>query len=124
MAYEEKLDCITVEAGQDLSAKQYYFMTIAADGQIDPTGDGAKTDVILQNKPIAAGEASTLGISGVSKCVAGATVTAGDDIAVDSAGKGVPATTTGDIVAGRALTGAASGAIFSILLRPQIASPA
>ena len=107
-AYEENLKTISGEAGSDLSAKQYHFVTMAADGQYDATGDGAKADGILQNDPSVAGQAATIGIDGVSKLVVGGAVTAGDDVSSNAAGRGVSATTTGDIILGRALTGASS----------------
>ena len=56
MGYSEILTNITLEAGQDLSTKQYKFMTLASDGQIDPTAAaGGKAIGVLQNKPNAAG---------------------------------------------------------------------
>ncbi len=60
MAYELGLTTITVEAGADLSAKQYFFGTIAADGQVDPTGAAVAADGVIMNKPDAAGRACAL----------------------------------------------------------------
>lgn len=119
MAYEEALKCITVEAGGDLSSSQYLLMTINSSGQLAATGDGAKTDGVLQDKPAAAGRAASLGIEGVTKVRAGAAFTAGDDLAADSTGRAVTAT-TGDVIAGRALEDA-SGAnvVVSMLLDKQ-----
>lgn len=91
MASYQDPHCISVEAGQDLSAKQYFFMTVASDGQMDPTGDGLIGHGILQDKPTAAGVSALLAIGGVSKVVAGGTCTAGSYGAADTNGKAVNA---------------------------------
>jgi hypothetical protein len=106
MAYEEALECITLEAGADLSAKQYFFVTQAAgDGQVDPTGDGALANGVLQNKPDTAGKAATIGVRGVSKVSAGAAITRGDIVASDTNGEAVTVG-SGDYPLGRALEAA------------------
>jgi hypothetical protein len=69
--YEESLRCVTLEAGQDLSAPQFCFVSIAGDGQVDPTGAGALTDGVLQNDPNATGTAATVAIGGISRVVCG-----------------------------------------------------
>ena len=117
MAYEEQLQSISVAAGADLSEKQYRFMTINSSGELAATGDGLKADGVLQNKPDAQGRTGALGISGVSKLEAGAAITAGDDLAPDSVGRGVTASVTGDVVAARALEDASgAGSIIAVLL--------
>lgn len=78
---------VTFEAGQDLSAKQYRFVTQAADGQVDPTGDGLFANGILQNNPDAAGKAATVAILGLSRVVAGAAFDEGVLLSADAAGK-------------------------------------
>lgn len=108
MAYQESKRSLTFEAGQDLSAKQFFFVTVAADGQVDPTGDGLFADGVLQNDPDAAGKAAEVAVGEVIKVQCGAAVTAGDDVAADANGAAVTAA-TGDIIMGKALE-AASGA--------------
>lgn len=105
MSYENSLRSITLEAGQDLSTSQYRFVSVAADGQVDPTGAGAAPDGILQNKPDAAGREALVAIDGVSLVEAGAAFNAGDDVASDSVGRAVAAG-TGDVIAGTALKNA------------------
>lgn len=117
MAYESNLNCVSLEAGQDLSAKQYYFVTVASDGQVDPTGDGLEADGVLQDTPSAAGQAAQVAISGITKVACGGTVTKGGDVGSDSAGKAVDAA-TGDYILGVALETGASGSIIAMLLRP------
>lgn len=119
MATNDNLQVISLEAGADLSAKQYYFVTVAADGQVDPTGDGLAADGVVQNDPAAAGRAATVGVSGRTKVVAGGVVTAGDEVASDTSGRAVTAA-TGDIILGRALsTSANAGEIISIIFNPR-----
>lgn len=115
MAYGNGVD-ISLEAGQDLSAKQYYFVTVASDGQVDPTGDGLLAHGVLQNDPAAAGRGATVRISGVSKVVAGGACTRGGLVASDSAGKAVNVV-SGDMALGTALeTATTDGQIISVLL--------
>jgi len=92
MAYEQILSCITLEAGQDLSAKQYFFVTQAAgDGQADPTGDGLLANGVLQNAPSAAGQAATVAIGGVTRVSTGDVVARGALLASDANGEAVTA---------------------------------
>lgn len=118
-AFEEKLESLTFEAGQDLSAKQYHFVTQAADGQIDPTGDGGRADGVLQNAPAAAGRAATVGVEGTSMVVAGGAVTAGDNVASNAAGRAKTAV-GGNAVLGKArTTSTADGQLIAVLLKVQ-----
>ncbi len=111
---------ITVEAGQDLSAKQYHFVTVASDGQVDATGDGLAGHGVLQNDPSAAGQGANVCISGQSKVVAGGTCTAGTYVAANTNGRAVNIV-SGDFALGLALESATTdGQIISILVMPQL----
>jgi len=117
MAKQEALTNITLEAGGDLSAGQYRFVNVAADGQVDLVAS-AGTDAIgvLQNDPDAAGVAATVAIMGVSKVVIGTGgLTAGNRVQSDASGEAIAAA-TGDVVLGRAITGGAAGELASVLL--------
>lgn len=76
---------------------------------------------IAQNNP-ASGAGLAVRALGLSKCMAGGTVRAGDEIGTDAAGRGVviAATSTGANygrhVCGVAMEGAASGELFTIAL--------
>lgn len=106
----------TREAGQDLSASQFRAVTVAADGQVDPTGAGLRADAVLQDKPASAGEAASLMATGVTKMEFGAATAAGLQVAADANGKAVAAGAA-DFVIGTALVGAgADGEIGSVLL--------
>lgn len=111
---------ITVEAGQDLSAKQYHFVTIASDGQCDPTGDGLAGHGVLQNDPSAAGQAANVAVGGESKVYAGGTCTAGNYVAADTNGRAVNIV-SGDFALGIAKESATTnGQIISIIVAPQL----
>lgn len=117
MTETQAIQKISGEAGVDLSAKQYYFVTMAADGQFDPTGDGALADGVLMFADTAnVGAACSIAIGGVVPVVAGDAITRGDLIASDSAGKAVTAATSDEIL-GRAMKGAAAGDVFPALLK-------
>jgi hypothetical protein len=118
MAYESNLDTRSFEAGVDLSAKQYHFVSISSDGQIDPTGDGAAAVGVLQNAPATVGDAAAVATAGTTKIAFGGTVAAGAAVASDAAGKAVVAA-TGDQILGIAAIGGASGEIGSIVFEPR-----
>jgi len=116
MASEQALVVIDMIAGADLSAGQYYFVTLATDGQVDLTGSAGGTSIgILQNKPSAAGEVAQVGVFGVSKCKAGATITADDKLQSTAAGKADVAA-SGDHVVAHAMEGAVDGDVFRVLV--------
>ena len=89
MPYELNVFSQTRQAGQDLSTKQYYFVTLNSSGQVIlPT---ATTDVpygILQNKPGSLQAALVMRI-GVSRLVLGGSIITGaNNVGTDAAGKG------------------------------------
>lgn len=118
MARKESQTCITLEAGVDLSAKQFFFVSVSADGQIDPTGDGAHADGVLQNDPSAAGRAAEVAIGGVVQVICGGVVTRGGPVASDTNGEAVDAA-TGDVILGTALETGADGQVISMIFHPR-----
>jgi hypothetical protein len=100
----------------DNSAKQYYAVELTAADQVDVcNGTGDLVVGILQNKP-KAGESALVMSAGISKAVAGGTVTFGNRVGTDGNGKLVAKTSDADLVCGIALNGAGSGEVFSVLL--------
>ena len=118
MAYEISNNSlkITLPAGADLSAKQYYFVKVNSSG--NAVLCAAATDApigVLQNAPISGAEASVLVVGG-TKLVAGAAIAAGIKIGTDSAGKAdakVAGTDTTEYTVGQVLL--ASGADLDVL---------
>lgn len=107
---------VTLAAGADLSAKQYFFVKMSADNTCVVCS--AATDVpigVLQNAPISGGEASVLVVGG-TKLVAGAAIAAGVKIGTASTGKAdakVAGTDTTEYTVGQVLQ--SSGADLEIL---------
>ena len=119
MAVEESVVSITIEAGADLSAGQYKFVTVAADGQVDLTASAGGAAIgVLQNAPDAAGVPATVAIAGRVKVTAGGSVSAGDKVQSDASGDALTAL-TGDTVLGYALQDADDGDVFAIALISQ-----
>jgi len=115
MAVFQSRDTRTFEAGGDLSAAQFKFVALAADGQVDVAGDGVAAVGVLLNEPAAAGRAATVVVSGKTIVEAGGSITAGDDIASDLNGDAITAD-TGDIILGYALEDGADGQIIAVEL--------
>jgi len=98
----------TGNAGESMTANQYYIVQLSAAGDIE-VGEGA-TDLlvgVLQNKP-ASGEAALYRFAGTTKVVASAAVAIGAKLTTTAAGKAVTTTTAGDMVVGIALEAAAA----------------
>jgi hypothetical protein len=114
--YQENLSVVTLEAGQDLSTRQFCCVTVAADGQIDPTGAGALVDGILQNNPSTVGEAATVALGGISRVLAGGNITTGDLLASDANGRAVTAT-SGQEIFGKALGPGVNNQVIPVLLK-------
>lgn len=101
MATTQSRNNRTFIAGGDLSAGQFHFVTLAADGQIDLSGDGAAAAGVLLNAPVAAGDAATVTVQGLTTVTAGATIAVGAAVASNAAGKAITAA-VGDVVMGYA----------------------
>lgn len=103
MAYEQSNGVIiTLEAAEDLSAKQYNFVKLDANGKVvitDADSAGQIPIGVLQNAP-ESGEAATVMIVGVSKVEAGVAFDEGVRIACSD---GSSAADNGQAVAADAL---------------------
>ncbi|KPK37655.1 MAG: hypothetical protein AMJ69_10785 [Gammaproteobacteria bacterium SG8_47] len=122
MAFNNAQHVVTLEAGANYATKQFFFVSMSSDGQIDPTGDGAAAIGVLLNDPAAQGRAAEVCIGGLTRVECGtAGVTAGDDIASDASGNAVPAA-TGDVILGTALETGADGEVISIIFQPRNAA--
>jgi hypothetical protein len=118
MATQDNMLCVSLEAGADLSTKQFYFVSVASDGQIDPTGAGVIAQGVLQDAPAAAGRAALVAIAGKVKVMCGAAVTKGGPVASTSSGTATNAT-TGNIILGTALETGAAGRIIEMIFQPR-----
>ena len=112
-------------ADSDISTKQFTFVKLNTTARqvAAATVEGERCFGVLQNKPDAANDPAEVRTHGTTKIKAGGTVTAGDYVGTDSAGKaitmtdGVTGQDVGQYILGEALTGGASGEIIEILLR-------
>lgn len=109
MAFEEDVLDISALVAADLSAYQYHFVKMSADNTITPVT--AVTDVIigvLQNKPTASGQVARVRVYGVTRVMAGNTLTAGDLIGSHTDGHALPKTVNKNRYAGICVEGAAA----------------
>jgi len=118
MATQDNVHLITLEAGSDLSAHQFKFLTVAADGQCDLSGDGDASVGVLQNKPAAAGRAALVAIGGIVKVECGAVVTRGGNVASGASGTAINAALADNIL-GTALDTGAAGRIIRMVFSPR-----
>jgi hypothetical protein len=114
MAVMENVTSVTLIAGADLRTHQFKFVSVAADGDVELTGDDEKAQGVLLNAPNT-GEAAEVAISGIVKVKCGAAVTRGSDVAsgANGAAKNMD---TGSTALGTALETGANGRVISILL--------
>ena len=98
MAYEIAASAvrITLPAGADLSAKQYFFVKVNSSGEAILCAAATDKPIgVLQNSPISGGEASITVVGG-TKVVTGAACDEGTVVGTDSAGKAAPYTAGSD----------------------------
>jgi len=116
MAVIQTRDTRSFEAGEDLSAAQFKFVTLESDGQVDLADAAGENCIgVLLNNPDAAGKAATVAISGKVMITCGDTVAAGAALQTDAAGDAITAA-TGDYVMGYALEAGVDGQIIAMEL--------
>lgn len=112
-------------SGSDLSNKANLYHVVKLSAANTVALAGAVSDMllgVLVNCPAAGEAAAVAGPGSIVGCVAGGLVSAGDYITTDGTGQGVkanPAAAANNNVVGIALTGASSGACFTLLVLPQ-----
>lgn len=106
-------------AAADLSAKQFRFVKLTGDLQVNVcSGATDCPNGVLQDKPLS-GQAADVMTFGITKLVAGGSISAGDRIGTDANGAAVKLTEGTDstkYIAGHALVGASSGDVFSAFI--------
>lgn len=115
MGYEIPLQVITLEAAANLSANQYHWVKVDSNGRAALAVAADKPVGILQNKPTALGQAATVMTYGISKVVAGASLTAGNTVRADASSHAVAAS-AGEPAGGIAMESADSADIIAVLL--------
>ena len=123
MAFEAGLQTFPAESGElALSASQYKFVQQSATASkvllVATAGDRA--DGVLQDAPLAAGNACLVAGGGITKVVAGMTLTPGQLIESDTSGRAVTAAAASTHhLLGRVVEGATVGLLASIILDYQ-----
>lgn len=111
---------ISLEAGEDLSAKQYYFVKLDTNGKaVVCTGATDKPVGVLQNNPTS-GQAAEVTVVGLTKVSSDAALAIGALIGTSADGQAdakTPGTDTTEYVVGMVLTTTgAAGVIGSVLV--------
>ena len=107
---------ITATAGADLTNAAFLAVKFDAEGNVVLCGDGENAIGILTAETpeaVAKGDGVTVQIKNVGMAKAGAAVTVGAEVAVDAAGKLIPAVASKFIV-GIALSAAAADGVFNV----------
>ena len=113
MAVMQSRDNRTFIAGEDLSAAQFKFVTLEADGQVDLADAAGENAIGVCLAGAAAGAAVTVCVSGSVMVEAGGAITAGDQIQTGADGTALPAA-TGYVVLGYAREDGVDGQIIEI----------
>jgi hypothetical protein len=115
MSYDEILKSVTLTADATLAGytgapgtagaanpntgKMYRFTKVTGSDRVGLAVSSADAvNGVLQNKPQVTGQAATVGVSGISNVVAGASITAGDEVTSDNEGRAIPVTLLGSAV--------------------------
>ena len=116
---------VTLKSGADLSASQYLFVKLDANGNVIVCAAAGEDALgVLQNKPVAgAGQTAVVRVLGTSKVVASAALGANVRVATDATGKAkqavllVQASGNGSYSMGKTLRAASgAGSIISVVL--------
>lgn len=122
MSYGNYSETLTFKAGSDMRQDQFKIVELTGNAhEVDLGSVGDVPVGVLQNVPNS-GEAATVILMGISKCIAGGTVNAGQKVSTAATGFATETLSDGLALAvfGRAMTAASSGGIFTILLHPSL----
>jgi hypothetical protein len=122
MAYGNYNDTLAFRAGSDFRGDQFRIVELTGNAhEVDLAGLGDAPVGVLQNNPNS-GEAATVLLAGISKCIAGGTVNAGKKVSAAATGFATQTISGGVELAvfGRAMTAASSGGIFTLLIAPSV----
>jgi len=115
MANMQSRDTRTFVAGEDLSAAQFKFVTLEADGQVDLADSAGENCIGVLLVEGESARAVTVVMTGSVMVEAGGTVTNGGAVATDATGRAVDAT-TGDIIMGYAREAGVANQVIEIEL--------
>lgn len=113
MAVMQSRDNRTFIAGEDLSAAQFKFVTLEADGQVDLADSAGENAIGVCLAGATAGNAVTVCVSGSVMVTSGGTIAAGAAVQTDASGDALTAA-SGDVILGYAREAAVDGQIIEI----------
>lgn len=115
MATDERVELVSYEADADLSAKQYLFAELSADGQVDAVdSQGAATIGVIYTNPDTAGQPVSVALpKGKVKVKYGDTIAIDAEITTGADGRAETAG-SGDFVCARACVAGVDGDIGTI----------
>ncbi|HPT61617.1 MAG TPA: DUF2190 family protein [Bacillota bacterium] len=120
MGYEIPGKNITLVAAIDLTAKQYHAVKLDSNGEATAITSVGEDAIGILQMPAIAGEAATVMVSGITKAIYGANITAGQRVMVNATGKIVPFATPAagstNYAIGRALESGVANQEGTILL--------
>jgi len=118
MAFVNEEQLFSIKAGADLSSLQHYIVKLGSTEDTIEKSTAASDAIlgVLQNKPTS-GQMASVAVGGITKVIAGGSVSAGNLVTADSNGKAIATTSGGDHVLGMALQAASTGDIFAIEIR-------
>lgn len=105
------------KAGEALTSKQYFAMTLSSGNAVGVSSAGAVGVGVGLDKPASGAEVG-VGMSGIFPISYGGTISALAEITVDSSGEFVASTQDDDYIYGRALEAGVDGDIRSALIHP------
>jgi len=106
---------ISVDAGADLSSHQFKFMILSS-GRLALSGDGGDAIGVLSDNPAAAGRPGRLVVGGVTKVIAGDTVSEDANVMSNGTGLAITAAGAGKYVIAKAMEDAVVNQVFKVLL--------
>lgn len=118
MAEFGRVETLTLQAAADLRNNQYNVVRISGVQLCNVASDAAKSSVIgvLANKPNT-NQFAEIAVFGKYKVVAGAAITAGDNISYNGSGRAITVVSGNNMVIGKALeTSTADGQLISVWL--------
>ena len=115
MSYYESIELVTMVAGEALAKHDMVHINGGSRRLLKITDVDAEGICGVVQESVAAGEGVPMAIGGVSKILAGATITAGQKIGSDVNAKAVPAV-AGTKMMGIALAGGAAGTVLPAII--------
>lgn len=116
MSVAKNLFDLSVPAGADLSAKQFYIVKRSGGNLAVCSVAGERAFGILQDDPAASGRVGLVRLAGLSKVEYGGTISQDDLLVTDASGKAVAVGATGGHVIGVANVAGVTGDIGEVIL--------